>query len=360
MKNLRKEFPIVDQLTYLNTAYSGPLSIGLVTHRRAQDQQQLMNASLYRHENDTLFDSVKRTVASCFGAANASVVLTQNFSVGINTIFNGLSTSNKILLLQDDYPAMQIAVESKGFCTKYVAWDDNLKENLKKTIDQYQPNVFAFSIVHYISGAKIAADFLKDLKKTYPNLLLIADATQFCGISNFNFDDSGIDILGSSGYKWLLGGYGNGFFIFKENVLEAITPNSYKKSIATSSAPDSYKSLEACFQPGHLDTLNFHSLEYSLKLLQKIGFNKIENQLKNLATKLWSELDDLNLVNSKLLNWSNQSNIINIPGDDSLFKTLTKEKIICSQRGSGIRLSFHFYNTDKDIEHVISVLKNAV
>lgn len=38
------------------------------------------------------------------------------------------------------------------------------------------------------------------------------------GIEFFNFFESGIDVLGVSVYKWLMVGYGNGFFMVKESV----------------------------------------------------------------------------------------------------------------------------------------------
>ncbi|TYP75930.1 aminotransferase class V-fold PLP-dependent enzyme [Aquimarina intermedia] len=360
MKNLRKEFPVVNQYTYLNTAYSGPLSTQLINHRRTQDQLQLERASLYRIENDSIFSTVKRTIGSCFGAQNSTIVLTQNFSVGINTIFNGLSTKSKVLLLENDYPAMQTAVASKGFDTKYVRWDKNIRENIKSVIDSYTPDIFAFSIVHYISGAKMDLAFIKDLKETYPNILFIADATQFCGTSAFDFENSGIDILGSSGYKWLLGGYGNAFFAFQKDTLEAVTPTPYKKNISISSAPDDYKSLEARFQPGHLDTFNFSSLNYSLKFLQGIGFDRIEKELEKLKRKLWFELADLNLIDTTNFCVQEHSSILNISGDKKLFQSLNKERIVCSQRGTGIRFSLHFFNSEDDIEHVIAVLKKVL
>ena len=53
------------------------------------------------------------------------------------------------------------------------------------------------------------------------------------------------------------------------------------------------------------------------------------------------------------------STIFNIKADDAIFKRLTDNNIICSQRGDGIRLSFHLYNTEKDIDAIINALKTA-
>ena len=78
-------------------------------------------------------------------------------------------------------------------------------------------------------------------------MLIIADATQFCGTAPFNFNESAIDILGGSGYKWLLGGYGNGYILFKDQLLPQTTPDSYIKSASEATYDPSYTSLAAIF-----------------------------------------------------------------------------------------------------------------
>ncbi|MEX0362300.1 MAG: aminotransferase, partial [Allomuricauda sp.] len=49
---------------------------------------------------------------------------------------------------------------------------------------------------------------------------------QFCGTQEFNFEESGIDVLGASAYKWLLAGYGNGFFLVKEEAKKRFNLNA--------------------------------------------------------------------------------------------------------------------------------------
>ena len=74
------------------------------------------------------------------------------------------------------------------------------------------------TIVQYINGFLIDINFLKKLKKKCPQLLIIADGTQFCGTKDLNFEKSPFDVLISSGYKWLYSGYGNGFILLKKKL----------------------------------------------------------------------------------------------------------------------------------------------
>ena len=48
------------------------------------------------------------------------------------------------------------------------------------------------------------------------------------------------------------------------------------------------------------------------------------------------------------------SSIFNLKGGDSLYNKLIANNIICSRRGSGIRVSFNFYNKKKEIDYLLT------
>jgi selenocysteine lyase/cysteine desulfurase len=65
---------------------------------------------------------------------------------------------------------------------------------------------------------------------------------------------------------------------------------------------------------------------------------------------------ELDLFDAAILNRKHHSNIFNIKGNSEMFQKLKKNNIICSLRGDGIRVGFHFYNTEADLDKLISVL----
>ena len=87
------------------------------------------------------------------------------------------------------------------------------------------------------------------------------------------------------------------------------------------------------------------------------GKDKIEEKLLELSNYAREELSALNLLSSAVVNRKKHSTIFNITGDTNLFKKLEAKNIICSQRGDGIRLSFHVYNTKSDIKEIVKILK---
>ena len=129
-------------------------------------------------------------------------------------------------LVENDYPSVNWPFENRGFDINYVQPDHRFEENILAEIESKEISILALSLVQWLNGVKVEADFLKRLKQEHPDLLIIADGTQHNGAFCLDFDDSGIDVLGSSGYKWLLGGYGNGFMLIRNSAMARFTNHS--------------------------------------------------------------------------------------------------------------------------------------
>lgn len=359
MKNLRKDFPVLERYTYLNTAASGLLSETLLDFRQEHDLDFLIGGSVFREKSDHYLAGARETVGDFFNCKPSNVALVPNFSLGLNLLLEGMPKKAKILLLKNDYPDINLAVESRDFDVCYAEIDENLEGNIEKAVEENKPEFFMFSIVQWINGIKIDFEFLKTLKQKYPDLILIADGTQYCGTESFDFENSALDVLGASAYKWLNAGYGNSFFLFKETVKKWFSP----KALGYGSTVGKHKENENNFigklEPGHLDTLNFGSLKLALDLQTKTGVQVIQEQIESLSRKAKREFQNLGLLEEMVVKRKNHSSIFNIAGDDRLFRKLRENGIICIQRGNGIRVGFHYFNTEEELDFLVGVLKKS-
>ncbi|WP_420602717.1 aminotransferase class V-fold PLP-dependent enzyme [Flagellimonas sp.] len=359
MQNLRKKFPVLNQCIYANTAATGLLSEDLMEWRQEHDLDYLIGGSTMKQKSFERMGEIRSSVGSFFGCSSQNVALVPNFTLGLNMLLEGLSKKLNILLLENDYPSLNWPFETRNFQREYVDVDEDLEENIYERVKTGKIDVLALSLVQWVSGIKTELDFLKKLKNEFPNLLIIVDGTQFCGTQKFNFQDSGIDVLGASAYKWLLAGYGNGFMLVKDEVMERfdlkfIGNGSVDQDITKREDIPFCKYLE----PGHLDSLNFGSLQFSLNFLDTIGPNHITAQLEKLSQKGKEEFGSLGLLEEKIMKRPNHSTIFNIKGDEKLFHKLTQENVVSVLRGNGIRLSFHFYNTENEIDAIADILKS--
>jgi len=357
MEELKSDFPVLHKYTYLNTASSGLISKSLVNWRHNHDMQFLTDASVFRDQHKNHIESIRSKVAHFCGAQTNEVSLVPNFSFGLNTLIEGIPEGQKVLLLDKDYPSINWAFENRDFNVCYAEINVDLEKNIEVAVAENQPDIFAFSLVQYLDGTKIDFEFLKKLKAYHPNLLLIADGTQYLGTENFNFSESALDVLGCSAYKWLLSGYGNGFLMVKESIQNQIFPST----IGFNSADGIYSKQDDLpfvkrFEPGHQDTLNYGSLEQSLLFLEKTGMDFISETNRKLSNYAKNRFAALGLLDQYIVDRKEHSTIFNIKGDDALFQKLKNNNIVCSQRGDGIRISFHFYNTEEELDRLCRFL----
>ena len=352
------QFPILNTCTYLNTASSGLLSQSQVDWRTSHDLEFLTHGSGFRVKQAEFLQEVKRNVADFFKAKAVNTFLVPNFSFGFNTLLSGLASKQRFLLLKEDYPSVNYAIEVRGNICDYVPLTVDLEQHIVEKIKEFKPTVFVFSLVQYISGIKVDLSFLKDLKRSFPELLIVADGTQFCGSEEFDFEDSGLDVLISSGYKWMLSGYGNGFVLLKDQAVELLYDGARNRPTPKEPFLAGRPILATFFEPGHLDTLAFGTLNKSIEFFKTIDFPKTTFEAQSIAKRAKEAFNSLNLLQDTVAKRPVHSNILSLSGDIKLYHELTQENIICLPRGNGIRIAFHIYNTYQDLEILLNILKN--
>ena len=356
----RSHFPVLSQYTYLDTAAWGLLHDDLLEWRQEHDLDFLIGGSTMKMEALGLLEQTREHLGSFFNCPADRIALSPNFSLGLNLLLEGLAPKSRVLLLEGDYPSLNWPFESRDFSVRILASNTNPEDCILESLAAAPADVLALSLVQWVDGKLIAPAFLKDLKAKYPDLLILADATQYAGAFLLDFQESGIDVLGASGYKWLLGGNGNGFFLFSP---QAETRFKVRATGFNSVAPDLSKKNEIPFprklEPGHLDTLNFGSLNFSLGLLESLGMEQIDRYNRDLSQKVREALGERSLLEEALLGREAHSTIFNIPDPGGRYDYLREHGIVCSPRGNGVRLSFHCYNTENDLDRLLEVLKTA-
>lgn len=363
MKNLnvdfKEQFPATNKFTYLNTASSGLLPKQIVEWRRAHDDDFLENGSMFRDNHKDHLRQIKRDVARFFQTHEGQVALVPNFSFGLNTILGGLDRSKRLLLVKGDYPSINWPAEEGGFEICYAEMGARLEANIAEAIEKHQPDVFLCSMVQYISGIRLDLEFLKQLKRQHPEVLMIGDGTQYLGTEAYNFEEGPFDIVGASSYKWMLSGYGNGFFMMKELASSQLN----LRTIGFNSADAVYGNKDKInwvgrMEPGHQDTLNYGSLGQAIQWMETIGIEVIEEKNKALSEAAYQRFKALGWLDEIVAKRENHSTIFNIKGNEALFDKLKEHNVLASYRGKGIRVSFHFYNNLDDLERLITIVQS--
>ncbi|MGB5172861.1 MAG: aminotransferase class V-fold PLP-dependent enzyme [Eudoraea sp.] len=359
IEKARTSFPVLGQGIYANTAAYGLMSDRLMEWRHEHDLDYLVGGSNHKIESLGIMEETRLELANFFNWQKEEVALVPNLSLGINILVEGLDPKREIILLLDnEYPSLSWPFKSRGFATYEIPITENHEELVIETIKTNCISVFALSLVQWLDGFMIDLDFLKRLKMEFPELLIIADGTQFCGAFKLDFQNSGIDVLGGSGYKWLLAGTGNGFMLFKHQLKERCNAKTtgFNASGANLSLYEKW-TFNKYFEPGHLDSLAFGSLQQSLIGLNSLGMDHIEKHNHILSTYALEGLLELGLLEPSYSKRKVLSSIFNIAGNRDLYNYLLQNDVVCSRRGKGIRLSFHYYNTLNEVKELLFILK---
>lgn len=333
----------------------------LLKWRREQDLALLLKGSAQWPEMIAILKDTRTAIKDFFIATKEGVALVPNFSLGLNLLLENQDPKQKVLLLEEDYPSLNWPFENRGFDITYIKPGEQLEEQIARKVQTEEITILALSLVQWLNGIKINLNFLNELKEQHPSLLIIADGTQHCGAVKLDFGGSGIDVLGASGYKWLLGGYGNGFMLIKEKIQSRFSVltsgfNSAEGNLQHRDQIPMCKRLE----PGHLDSLNFGSLKHSLDFLREIGMERIEAQNRKLSEKAIKEFGQLGLLQDEVLARNDHGSIFRLCAPRAIYDHLLHNGVQCSWRSDGIRLSFHFYNTEKEVDHISEIIKKVV
>lgn len=356
----RSHFPILEQYTYLNTAAWGVLHDGILEWRQEHDLDYLVGGSRMKIGALSLLQDTREHLGRFFNCPANRICLVPNFSLGMNLLLEGLKRDAEVLTLEGDYPSLTWPFQSRGFTVREVSSGRGLEERILQELSQSPAGVLAVSLVQWIDGVLISPDFLKTIKERFPDVLIIADATQYAGAFQLDFEHSGIDVLGSSGYKWLLGGNGNGFMLFSkaaEKEFQVLSTGFNSANTDLSRKGDIPFSKR--FEPGHLDTLNFGSLNYALGLLEALGMDAVDQYNREMSLNVRQALGSRGLLPDYIAEGGRHSTIFNIPEPGGRYAHLKAHDIVCSARGGGIRLSFHCYNTENDLDKLLEILKSA-
>lgn len=118
------------------------------------------------------------------------------------------------------------------------------------------------------------------------------------------------------------------------------------------------------FECGSPNMLGAMALEASLGLLEEVGMERVGRDIAERVQWLQDGLSGIPGVRlHSPRNPSRRAGILtfSLDGQDNrtLFETLRQERVICAQRGGGIRFSPHFYTSSTVIDDTLAILRQV-
>ena len=250
----------------------------------------------------------------------------------------------------------------------YAEMETFIKKNTRAIICTHGSN---------LTGNLVDIKKIGEICKKY-NLLFIVDASQTAGVFPIDVEDMNIDVLCFTGHKSLLGPQGTGGIYVREGI-------NLKPLKSGGTGILTYSKTQPLKMPTHLEagTLNGHGiagLNAGIEFINKIGMNKIREKEELLMWRFYNGVK--NLPHIRIYgDFSKEERCpivtLNIGDYDSgdiaeellNFGISTRAGGHCAPlihealgtvNQGAVRFSFGYFNTEKEVDEVIEVIKNII
>jgi cysteine desulfurase / selenocysteine lyase len=376
--NWREEWFEFEDATYLNLAGQSPTP--KVSLRAIQGA--IADKKHPHHRADAVFyeipDRIRENIAQLIGGKPEEVAVTTGASAGVMAVAYALEwqPGDEVITAAREFP-LQYTIwkpmeERAGVSLKIVAPRERflMAEDLIAAMTP-KTKLISVSMVRFDDGVLLDARKLAAACHAQGARLLL-DVSQCCGALPFNARELGADFLVCAGYKWLFGPFGTGFFWIKHELLAQIRPapfywmalpdshNFSKLNFDEVKPADSAKRWDAPEWASHFN-FNLVGMDASLQFLLRVGPETVEKHNRALIDFMYERLPKDRCVPASPLDAARRGpygcfTTRSPEKTAELYKKLRGENVIVSLREGNIRVSPHLYNTERDIDRLVSVI----
>lgn len=381
---LRDEIPVLSNVTYLNTGWSGP-----PPRRVAQALKDRIDLELFEGPTSRPVQEIGRetqaqarqAAARLFNADPQDVLVTRNTTEGLNIVLSGLDwqAGDEIVTCNLEHGSVLITslatAKRHGLKVRVVDLDpqDSRDTILGKFDAAFTPRTRLLFVSHveYSTGLRMPAPDLARLAHERGAMIML-DGAQTGGHIHLDMAASGFDFYSIPGQKWVLGYEGVGALYIRRDQIERIHPaHSGGRAVVQ---PVDYDNV----QLNSSDMEKFHGGSSSVPLqaafveavafIEQVGLREIEERNRQLAARFKGLLSDIpaahlyspmepglssGLVSFALDGWEPPAVV------DRLWDA---HRIVVRQVGypPGVRASLHFFNTEDEADQLAQAVKGLV
>src|SRR3979490_914690 len=301
---LRKEFPVLQRKTYLNSGSYCALANEVRAAFDAYMEDRLLVGANWdvwvaKHE------CVRSLTATLLHAGPDEIAVTASVSAGLNALASAFSFSgarNKVVVSDFEFPTnAQIwhAQEPRGARVVHVprAADDYIPlENFAKAIDE-RTQLVAITHVCFRNGAKLDIPGIVRLAHAKGAKVLL-DCYQSVGSLDIDVKSLDVDFAAGGMLKYLLGTAGIAFLYVRDSFIQSLGPQNRggvaQAEIAAMDIPANRPAPNARrFEAGTPAVVNAYAAEAGLKFLLAVGTPAIEKRNYALTRRCMQRLEEI-------------------------------------------------------------------
>jgi len=377
--NWKKEWFDIEDAIYLNVAAHAVMP--RVSIRAVEDS---LEAKKFPHRvDDSLwFEApvrIRKSLSKMIGAKPEEIAVTSGASAGVAAVAHGLEwePGDEIITAQGEFPLQYASwkpmEKREGVRLRIIAARDRFitADDLINALTP-RTRIVSVSLVRFDDGSVLDAARVAAACHARGTLLLL-DVSQACGAVPMNVSDLGADFMVCAGYKWLLSCYGTGFFWIKNEHLDRLRPGPF---YWTGQNTDNFSELnfvdpEPCRDAKRWDAaewatyynFNLSAMAESVDFVLRAGPELVAEHNRALIEFMFSRLPEDRCVPASPLDRQRRGPFGCFTARQpektiELYQKLRRAKIIVSLREGRIRVSPYLFNSEEDIDRLVSVVRD--
>lgn len=396
LKDIRAAFPIYNHrpdLVYLDSAATALKPAVVIAAELEYYEHFSSNIArgIYpmAEQATEKFESARATVASFIGAKSEEIIFTAGTTDSLNLaarlVSSRISKDSTLIVSaaehHSDYLPWKELAKTKGALIKTlpVTAEGFLDENTLDALITETTAIVALSAVSNVLGIiNPVKELIARIKKINPAVLVIVDAAQAVGHMPLDVHTWDADFVAFSGHK-LFGPTGVGVLYGKHELLETFPPVTFGGGMVLDACAQEtvYKEVPFRFEAGTPNIAGIIGLGAALKFVEGIGLDTIRSHeielitytLRRLKEEFGDALTLIGTTDAKQKSGIISFTLVGVHPHDTAH--LLGEKNICVRAGlqcaaplhealnlsATTRISLSIYNTEEDIEKLITDLK---
>jgi cysteine desulfurase / selenocysteine lyase len=363
-----RDFPALENISYLNTAAESvpPTCVSTAVAEYMTHKAMGMRG---RDHHFPRVESCREIAAKFLGLSAAEVSFCSCSSEAYNLLASALNLTeqDEVVVSDLDFPAGAtpwLTARNRPVTRLWSAREgDLLLDDLLPLLNE-RTQLVQLSLVSFYNGFRLAWNEVAALvRQKAPQAVLSVDVTQALG----RVDVSGLDadVIISSTHKWTLGIHGGGIVGVPARSATRLTTTA-GGWFHLSNAFDSDRFQKATVKPGAASFsvgmpsfAALYALDASLRYLDGVGINKIEQHANPLVQQVYDGLRELGHAPLCSLDQAKRpTGIVAFRSEKSaeLHAALEAAEVHVMHSAGRIRVAVHGYNTQEDVSRLLKVL----
>jgi selenocysteine lyase/cysteine desulfurase len=365
ISELRSQFPILSEKTYLYNCSQGALSNAVQGGMDAYSQSWRTSMAPWEEWMGE-YETLRADFARFINADPEEVAIVTSASAGINPIANALNFEKRkrVVMSEYEFPTMGhiwLAQQPRGAEIQFLDGVSNAvpAECYEKTVDE-RTLIVPLTHVSFVNGYRSDVARITKIAQDRGALVFL-DGYQDCGTRPLDVKALGVDFFVTGTLKYLLGPAGLGFLYVRKELIHLLNPTVTSWMAQKETFAFKTKYLEPAldarrFEGGSPPIPNIYAARPAIQLLASLGMENVAAQIERLTQAFLRGARELK-IESKTPS-SSVGPLVVLRSNDAaaVVDKLAVRGIAVSTRRDGVRFSFHVYNTLEDVNTALIAL----